>query len=132
MVKERVVTLNSKSVYESFQNLIKTDKLECIQSELEEFLMYGLLFKSKTGYITRDNRQIKVNLIKTKSSDFDLDFNSIISKCEDLHKSTYNTRIYCMTKKTYDVYKSMGLILEQDNHSYYRFFDKELWLVNLI
>lgn len=124
--------MNSKDTYDMFNNLINDNKIVCTQSELEEFMIYGILFNSGDRYITRDKQIVDVKLIKEKHQNFDINFNNIIGICEQLAKENNTKRVYCMSQRCYDKYKEDGLIITYNNQEYYRLFDKEKWLVYVI
>lgn len=124
--------MNSKEVSERFKELNNDNKITCTQEELNDFLMCGILLKFDKSYVTRNNDKIKVNVIKSKNLDFDIDFSEIIEQSEALAKEHHIYRIYCMSKRCYNNYKEQGLIITQNELDYFRYFQGELWLVNII
>lgn len=124
--------MSSKSVYDKFKSLNVDNTLTCTEKELQEFMMYGILLQSGKNYITRDNKQINVDLIKTKELKFDINLQNIIYEAEKLHKETNFNKIYFMTSRCYNKCKQQGLIVNKNNRDYYRLFDKELWLIKII
>lgn len=124
--------MSSKNVYDKFKDLSKDDKLVCTKKDLDEFILYGLLLQSGDKYITRDNKFIEVDLIKTKQISFNLDLRYLLQQGNDLYKKTKHNKIYFMTEGCYKRYKEQGFIITKNNQDFYRMFDKELWLVCVI
>ena len=124
--------MSSKNVYDKFKDLSKDDKLVCTKKDLDEFILYGILLQSGDKYITRDNKSVEVDLIKTKQIGFDLDLRYLLHQGNHLYKQTKNNRIYFMTERCYKRYKEQGFIITKNNQDFYRMFDKELWLVYII
>lgn len=125
--------MSSRSIYERFKDSNKDNNvLECTKQDLEEYIMYGLVLKTGKKYVNRNNQELKLDLIKTIEIDFDLNLSNILKSSQELAKENKVTRIYCMTDKCYKHYKDVGLIIQVQGKDYFRLFDKELWLVNLI
>ena len=124
--------MNSKEIRERFGEVNKNNNILCTETELQEFLYSGLLFKTGKTYVSRDRQPIKIKLIKEKKYDFDYDFNNLITICESKCKEANIKRIYCMSQSCYNKYKEQGLIINKESRDYYRFFENELWLVYLI
>lgn len=124
--------MSSKNVYDKFKDLSKDDKLVCTKKDLDEFILYGILLQSGDKYITRDNKSVEVDLIKTKQMGFDLDLRYLLHQGNHLYKKTKNNKIYFMTEGCYKRYKEQGFIITKNNQDFYRMFDKELWLVYII
>lgn len=124
--------MSSKNVYDKFKDLSKDDKLVCTKKDLDEFILYGILLQSGGKYITRDNKFVEVDLIKTKQIGFDLDLRYLIQQGNHLYKQTKHNKIYFMTEGCYKRYKEQGFIITKNNQDFYRMFDKELWLVCVI
>ena len=122
----------SNIVFEKFKDLKKDNIIECTQNDLDEFIMYGLLFKTGNNYITRDKQTININLIEPKQYKFNINLSSLIDQCNELSSKYKIKRIYCMTSRCYNTYKEKGYIVTINNIDYYRIFDKELWLVNIL
>lgn len=121
--------MGSKDTLKRFEELNKNNTILCTENELQEFMVMGLLFKTGRSYVTRSQQKIKVNLIETKTYDFDLNFNNLISVCEEKSETEKIKRIYCMSQSCYNNYKEKGMIITQGSNEYYRLFEKELWLV---
>ena len=124
--------MSSKNVYDKFKDLSKDDKLVCTKKDLDEFILYGILLQSGGKYITRDNKFVEVDLIKTKQIGFDLNLRYLLHQGNHLYKQTKNNKIYFMTEGCYKRYKEQGFIITKNNQDFYRMFDKELWLVYII
>ena len=124
--------MNSREALERFNELNNNNKISCTEDELNNFLMCGLLLKNKNTYVTRNNTTIKIDLIKTKDQNFDINLSSLIVQAEQLAKENNIFRIYCMTEGCYNIYKEQGLIITKQDKEYYKYFEGELWLVNLI
>lgn len=124
--------MSSKNVYDKFKDLSKDDKLVCTKKDLDEFILYGILLQSGGKYITRDNKFVEVDLIKTKQIGFDLDLRYLLQQGNHFYKQTKHNKIYFMTEGCYKRYKEQGFIITKNNQDFYRMFDKELWLVCVI
>lgn len=124
--------MDSRSVYNKFNEQNKDGILSCTQKEFDEYMMYGLVLSSGKNYITRIGKKIKVDLIPVKELKFNIQLQNLIQLCEEKSKEIKYKRIYCMSERCYNDYKQRGLIITQDNKEYYRYFDKELWYVYII
>lgn len=124
--------MNSKELTEHFKNSIVDSKVVCTETELNEFLMYGLLFKNKNSYLTRTGEKLSVNVIKPKTYNFNINLSDLIYHCEQLAKQNKINKIYCMSDSLYKHYLQKGLIINQNGNEFFRIYDKELWLVNKI
>ena len=124
--------MNSKEIRERFGEVNKNNNILCTETELQEFLYSGLLFKTGKTYVSRDRQSIKVKLIKDKNYDFDYDLSNLITICEDKCKEANIKRIYCMSQSCYNKYKEQGFIITKNSNDYYRLFENELWLVYII
>lgn len=120
--------MNTKDIYEAFQELNKSNNLICTEQELDDFIVSGLIFKTPSSYITRDNKPINVSIIKPVSHRFNIDLSNLLAESQ---KYKYK-KIYFMNERCYNKYKQEGLIIKQGNNEFYRLFDKELWLVVII
>lgn len=124
--------MKSNEILDRFNELNKNNNICCTDKELESFLVSGLIFKSGDNYITKNLKPISVEVVKPKELDFDIQLSDLISICENKAKELSINRIYCMSQRCYNKYKQQGFIINKDNNSYYRMFDKELWLVYLM
>lgn len=125
--------MDSKDIYERFYNYVNTDTtIQCTQTELNEFLMYGLLLDVGNKYITREMKDVNIDIIKSLDYNFDINLNNILNDCQKLSKENNVKRIYCMSERCYNNYMEQGFIITKDNKQFYRQFDKELWLVHII
>lgn len=121
--------MSSRETLKRFEELNINNTIQCTEAELEEFMMMGLLFKTGRTYINRAQQKIKIDLLKPKIIDFDLDLNNIITICEEKAATEKIKRVYCMSQSCYNNYKEKGMIITQGSNEYYRLFEKELWLV---
>lgn len=117
--------MSTKNIYQTFQQLNKSNNITCTEQELEEFVISGLLFQVGDSYITRDNKPVNLSLIKPVSYKFNLNFGNLLSEA---NKYNYK-KIYFMSERCYNKYKEEGLIIKQGQQEFFRLFDKELWLV---
>lgn len=124
--------MKSSECLELYKELCIDNKIDCTQDLLDNFVEFGLLFKSGSKYFSRDNKQIDVNLIKSKTYNFNINLQDLIQNSIELSKTNKNNKVYCMTGNTFNRYKEQGLIITKKDVDYYRLFDNELWLVNLI
>lgn len=124
--------MNSKDIYNKFNEISKDNTFSCTQSELDEFIMYGLVFKTNDTYVNRNKQLLDIDIIKPINYRFTLDFTGLIQTCTELGEKNNCKKIYCMNSRCYNKYKKQGLIIEINNIEYYRLFDKDLWLVNII
>ena len=124
--------LNSKEVAQKFNEMKKDLTISCTELEMNEFLLCGLLFKSKDKYFTMNGKEMKVDLIKTKTHTMNIDLRNIIYTCEDLVKDSKIKKVYCLSDKSYNEYKNDGLIVTKNNIEYYRLFENDMWLIHKI
>lgn len=124
--------MNSREALERFNELNENNKICCTQDELNNFLMCGLLLQNKSEYVTRSGTKIKIDLIKPKDLNFNINLSSLIVQAEQLAKQNNVHRIYCMSEGCYNNYKEQGLIITKQDKDYYKLFEGELWLVNII
>lgn len=122
----------SSEITDKLKEINSTGKLTCTETELTEYLNYGLILPSGKHYITRLGKRVDIDIIKPKSYKFTIDLGDIIYKCEEIAQQENIKRIYCMTQETYNKYKEQQLIVNKSNIDYYRLFDKELWRVVII
>lgn len=124
--------MSSKNIYDKFKELNKNNILTCTEKDLQEFIMYGILLQSGKNYVTRDNKIINVNLLKTKELKFNLNFQGLLTEATTIKETLHINKIFFMTTRCYNKYKEEGLIINKNNQEYYRLFDKDLWLVKII
>lgn len=124
--------MSSKNIYDKFKELNKNNILTCTEKDLQEFIMYGILLQSGKNYVTRDNKTINVNLLKTKELKFSLNFQGLLTEASTIKETLHINKIFFMTTRCYNKYKKEGLIINKNNQEYYRLFDKDLWLVKII
>ena len=115
-----------------FDNLIDDNNIKCTQTELDNFVLSGLLFKCNKGYLTKNKTLINVDIIKDINYNMNINLANIL--CDSIIKAKENNtnKIYCMTQRCYNNYKEQGLIINKNNKDYYRLFNNELWLVSII
>lgn len=124
--------MNSKEIRERFGEVNKNNSILCTETELQEFLYSGLLFKTGKTYVSRDRQTIKVKLVKEPNYNFDIELSNLITICESKCKEANIKRIYCMSQSCYNKYKEQGFIITKNSNDYYRLFENELWLVYII
>lgn len=124
--------MSSKNIMDRFNLLMNSNKFICDSSELQDFMLSGLLIQSGNKFMTRDMKEIDVKVLKDIYNEFDIDFNYLISICNNLVKDSDDKRVYVMSKDTYNKYKNMGRIITYKGKEYYRFFNNENWLVYII
>lgn len=124
--------MSSKNIMDRFNLLMNSNKFICDSSELQDFILSGLLIQSGNKFMTRDMKEIDVKVLKDIYNEFDIDFNYLISICNNLVKDSDDKRVYVMSKDTYNKYKNMGRIITYKGKEYYRFFNNENWLVYII
>ena len=124
--------MSSKNIMDRFNLLMNSNKFICDSSELQDFILSGLLIQSGNKFMTRDMKEIDVKVLKDIYNEFDIDFNYLISICNNLVKDSDNKKVYVMSKDTYNKYKNLGRIFIYKDKEYYRFFNNENWLVYII
>ena len=124
--------MNGKEQTEKLNELNQISKLTCTDDELNEYVGCGLLFQTGNKFMTRNGKVIDVDIIKSKNYKFNIDLGDLISMCEDVSKKEHIKRIYCMTEKTYNIYKNKQLIISKGDIEYYRLFENELWRVIIL
>ena len=121
--------MNNKEINQRYNELNNNKKIICTNEELQYFIISGLLFKSGENYLDKNKEKISISIIENSEYNFNIDLRKIIKLCEEDRIKSKNNKIYCMSKKLYNIYKSQGLIVEINSIEYYRYFEKELWLV---
>lgn len=124
--------MNGKEQTEKLNELNQIDKLTCTDSELDEYMNYGLLFKTKSGYKTRNGKIIDVEVMKSRNYRFNINLGNLLSQCEEIALKGKIKRIYCMSERTYNKYKEQQLIICKGDIEYYRLFENELWRILVI
>lgn len=121
--------MSTRDVYDRYKELTECDKFICSETELNEFVMCGLVLDLGSKYILRDGKSDKITVIKNPNYRLNLDFSSLIN----VNLKGYDTnKIYYMSKNTYNKYKNQNLIIEKKGNEYYRLFADELWLVKIL
>ena len=87
--------MNNKEIQERFNQLLEKEDFICTKSELDDFLISGLLFKSKNTYITRSKKEINLKILKEVKTSFDINLNFIFN----LISSVECNKIYCITQE---------------------------------
>lgn len=121
--------MKGNEITEKLKELNATDKVICTDTELEEYINYGILIPSGKNYITRTGNKIVVDVIKSKNYRFTIDMSNLIAYCEEIALKEKIKRIYCMSETTYNKYKEQGLIINKSDVDYYRLYEGELWRV---
>lgn len=124
--------MSSKDIRLRFQELFNNDNVICTEQELNEFLSCGLIIKSKNRYYDRQNNIIKIDVIENPNNDFNINLKDVINSSIKLSKENNVKKIFCMSDKCFNQLSNEGYIITKDNKQYYRYFDKELWLINKI
>lgn len=122
--------MKTSEIYERYDELSKSDKFICSQSELQEFMLCGLVIEAgKNKYMLRNAGIRDITVLKDLNKNFDIDFRPLL----DIDLKEYGTnKVYYMSKDTYNRYKEHNLIITQKGNEYYRFFTNELWLVKIL
>lgn len=116
------------TVQERFKDSLCGEYLKCNKKELEEYVAYGMVFKDGNNYLDRHFKELKI----IYPCNFNINLSNIISDSLKLSKEFHNKRVYCMKRETFEFYRNLGLIVQKDNIYYFRRFENEEWLVNLI
>ncbi len=124
--------MNGKELTDKLKELNTVDSIVCSDTELKEYIAYGLLISVGNKYMTRTGKTISVNLLKQKTYRFNIDLSNIIYNCEQLTKDSKIKRVYCMTQATYNKYKEQQLIIQKQNTEYFRLFENELWQIYVL
>lgn len=122
--------MKTSEVYSRYNELCNEGKFICSQTELENFILCGLVIDAGKGnYVVRDANIKDIIVIEDLNHDFDIDFNKLLN----IDLKGYGTnKVYYMSKNTYNNYKEHNLIINQNGNDYYRLFANELWLVKLL
>lgn len=122
--------MKTSEIYDRYKELCNCNEFICSQSELNDFMLCGLIIESgKNKYILRNTDKSKITIIKDPNLEFDIDLSSIINI--DLSKFGTN-KVYYMSNDTYNKYKENNLIINKDGYDFYRLFSNELWLVKIL
>ena len=116
------------SINEKYKNSIIDNKLNCTETELNEYINYGIIFKQGRTYYDRSFNKLEIKL----PSNFNIDLTTIISSGLNAGKSKYCKRVFCMTNESFNKYKEMGFIIIKNDTPYFRIYNNEEWLVNII
>lgn len=123
--------MSTGSVDVRFRELIGQENIICSKQDIEEFVAYGLLFDlGNNKYVTRDNRQLDISIIKP--SQMNINLTSIIQQGTQKAKEFGVSKIYFMSQRCYDKYKQDGLIISKKGNDYYRLFNNDEWLISII
>jgi hypothetical protein len=122
--------MKTSDVYDRYKELCNNDKFICSQSELQEFMLYGLILETgKNKYILRNTEKRDITVLKDLNHNFNLDLRQYIN----IDLSNYPTnKVYYMSKETYNKYKEQDLIISKGSNEYYRLFAGELWLIQIL
>lgn len=122
--------MKTSDIYDRYKELCDNGKFICSQSELQDFMLCGLIIEAGKGkYILRNTNISKVTIVKDLNLDFDLDLSSLIN----IDLSEYKTnKVYYMSNDTYNRHKENNLIINKNGNDYYRLFADELWLVKIL
>lgn len=122
--------MKSNEVFDRYKELCDCDKFVCSQTELQHFMLYGLVIEAgKNNYILRNSGTKKITVLKDLNHNFNIDFRALL----DIDLKEYDTnKVYYMTKDTYNKYKELDLIVTHKNNEYYRLYSGELWLVKFL
>lgn len=124
--------MNGKEVEQRFNQLLTNNLFTCTKDELDMFVNYGLLLKSGKKYVTRNNIKVNLDVLEQKVFNMSVNLSNLICECVSISHNSGTNKVYCMSKKLYDKYSDMGLIVIKDGLEYYRLFNNELWAINLI
>lgn len=122
--------MKTSDIYDRYKELCNNDKFICSQSELQEFMLYGLILETgKNKYILRNTEKRDITVLKDLNHNFNLDLRQYIN----IDLSNYPTnKVYYMSKETYNKYKEQDLIISKGSNEYYRLFAGELWLIQIL
>ena len=121
--------MGTKDIYDRFNELSNGDKFICSKSELNDFILCGLIFEVGNKYISRNSNIKDIVVLEDLSYKMNIDFSSLLN----IDLKDYGTnKVYFMTKDTYNKYKEQNLIITQNGNEYYRLFSNELWLVQFL
>lgn len=122
--------MKTSDVYDRYKELCNNDKFICSQSELQEFMLYGLILETgKNKYVLRNTEKRDITVLKDLNHNFNLDLRQYIN----IDLSNYPTnKVYYMLKETYNKYKEQDLIISKGSNEYYRLFAGELWLIQIL
>ena len=123
--------MNGKEIREYFNSKLSDNNINCTIEELNEFMTYGLLLKSKDNYLYNGD-VINVDILKNTIHNFNINLSAIVNNCIELSKKNNCKKVYCMSQKTYDKYKELGLIVNSNGNEYYKKYEKDMWLIYLI
>ena len=115
-------------IQDKFKESKVNSNLNCTKSELDEYLAYGLLLKQNNKYYDRELNEINI----VQPSALNINLQNILITGINISKSSYKKRVYCMTEKLYNKYKEMGYIINKEQKEYFRVYNNEEWLINII
>ncbi len=122
----------NKVVRDRFKEIIDSDNKVCTEVELQDFIKEGLIKEINGKLYSKNGIKYDIDIVYNNKYSMNINLSGLISQCEQLAKEFSTNKIYCMTKKTYDRYMQNGYIINMRGKDYYRYFDNEFWLVNMI
>lgn len=122
----------NKLVRERFKEIVDSDNKVCTELELQDFIKEGLIKEINGKLYSKNGIKYDIDVIYNSNHSFNINLSGLISQCEKLAKEFNTNKIYCMTKKTYNKYLDKGYIINIKGKDYYRLFENEFWLVNMI
>lgn len=122
--------MKTSEIYDRYKELCESGNFVCSQTELQNFMLCGLILETgKNKYILRNTNIKKITVLKDLNHAFDIDLRPLIN----IDLKEYGTnKVYYMSKETYNRYKELDLIINQKGNDYYRLFAGELWLVKIL
>lgn len=122
--------MRTSDVYNRYKELCDSGKFICSESELQDFMLCGLILESGKGnYILRNTNIKDIIVIENKNYNLNLDFRPLLN----IDLKQYGTnKVYYMSENTFNKYKEQNLIINQNGNDYYRLFAGELWLVKIL
>ena len=122
----------NKLVKERFKEIVESENKVCTELELQDFIKVGLIKEINGKLYSKNGIKYDIDIIYNDKHNMNINLSKLLNQCEQLAREFNTNKIYCMTKKTYNNYMEKGYIVNIKGNDYYKFFENEFWLVNMI
>lgn len=129
---KRRIRLQNKDIKQRFEDINKSGNFVCTDLELCEFIRNGCVVQIGNKFIDRSGKLINIDVIEDNNYRLTINLSSLIAQANELCEKHKCNKIYCMTAKLFDRYYKLGFIVQKGDVYYYRYYENELWLINIV
>ena len=122
----------NKLVKERFKEIVESENKVCTELELQDFIKVGLIKEINGKLYNKNGIKYDKNIIYNDKHNMNINLSKLLNQCEQLAREFNTNKIYFIIKKTYNNYMEKGYIVNIKGNDYYKFFENEFWLVNMI